>query len=97
MGTIDQQLANQIANIEKATSHSLAEWIGIVKASGLEKHGQILALLKDQHGLSHGNANILAIRAREAAAGGAQSSCAKRTKRLARRADRALLALATPE
>lgn len=71
--TIDQQLANQIANIEKATGRSLAEWIATIKASGLEKHGQILALLKDQHGLSHGNANILAIKAREAAAGGAQS------------------------
>jgi len=73
MSTIDQQLANQIANIEKATGRSLADWIAIIQESGLEKHGQILALLKEQHGLSHGNANILAIRAREAVAGGAPS------------------------
>jgi len=73
MGTIDQQAANQIANIEKASGRSLADWIRIVQDSGLEKHGQILAMLKDQHGLSHGNANLLAIKAREAAAGGGQS------------------------
>jgi len=73
MGTIDQQLAKQIANIEDATGRSLADWIGIVQESGLEKHSQILTLLKDQYGLSYGNANLLAIKAREAAAGGAQS------------------------
>jgi hypothetical protein len=72
VSSIDQQQANQMANIEKATGRSLAEWITVIEASGLEKHGQILAWLKSEHGLSHGNANLLALRAREASTGAPQ-------------------------
>jgi predicted transport protein len=72
MSTIGQQIATQIANIEKSSGRSLDEWIGIVRESGLEKHGQILAMLKER-GLTHGNANLVAIKAREAASGGSLS------------------------
>ena len=71
MSSVDEQIANQVANIERSTGRTLAEWIEIVRASGLEKHGQQVAMLKAEHGLGHGNANILAIKAREAASGGA--------------------------
>ncbi len=70
MSSVDQQIANQLANIEKATGHTLAEWTGLIRASGLEKHGQIVGWLKAEHGITHGNANLLAVKAREAAAGG---------------------------
>jgi hypothetical protein len=71
VSSIEQQTANQIANIEKATGRTLAEWTAMIHASGPEKHGQIVAWLKSEHALTHGNANLLAIKAREAAAGGA--------------------------
>ena len=71
MSSLDEQLATQIANIERSTGRTLAEWIEIVRASGLEKHGEQVAMLKAEHGLGHGNANLLATRAREADAGGA--------------------------
>ena len=74
MTSIDQQIANQIANIAKATGRTLSEWVALIDASGLEKHGQIVAWLKSEHGLTYGNANLLAIKAREAAAGGAPSA-----------------------
>lgn len=73
MPSIDDQLRTQIANIEASTGRSMAEWIGIVRASGIEKHGQALAMLKADHGLSHGNANRIVLMAREADAGGAPS------------------------
>ena len=73
MSTVDQQTATQIANIEKATRRTLAEWVALIEGSGLEKHGQIVSMLKDEHGLTHGNANTLALKAREAAAGGPSS------------------------
>jgi len=73
MSTVEEQIANQIANIEKATGRTLAGWLELIRASGLEKHGQIVSMLKDEHGLTHGNANTLALKAREAAAGGRQS------------------------
>lgn len=71
MSTVDEQIASQEANIERTTGRSVAEWIEVVRASGLEKHGQQVAMLKADHGLGHGNANLIAIRAKEAAAGGA--------------------------
>jgi predicted transport protein len=70
MSTVDEQIANQVANIEKTTGRTIAEWIEIVRASGLEKHGQAVAMLKADHGMGHGNANLVVIKAREAAAGG---------------------------
>ena len=73
MTTIEEQLASQIANIERTTGRSMAEWIEVVRASGLEKHAQVVAMLKAEHDLGHGNANRIAIEARQAEAGGAPS------------------------
>lgn len=73
MSSVDDQIANQIANIEKGTGKGLAEWIEVVRASGLEKHGQAVAMLKSEHGLGHGNANLIVTKAREAATGGPAS------------------------
>ena len=36
----------------------------LARASGLEKHGELMAWLKTEHGLSHGNANLVALSAR---------------------------------
>lgn len=56
-----------IDNLEKSTGKSLAEWIVIARNSGFEKHGQILKYLKTEHGLTHGYANLVTIKARETA------------------------------
>lgn len=69
MSTIDQQTANQIANIEKASGRSFAEWVAIIQQSGIEKHSRVVAMLKQEYGLTYGNANTLALKAREALAG----------------------------
>ena len=61
MPTIEAQLQTQIANIEKSSGRSMAEWRMIVQRRGLAKHGQIVAWLKAEHGMSHGNANRVAI------------------------------------
>jgi predicted transport protein len=72
MASVEEQIRNQIANIEASTGRSLAEWIEIVRGSGIEKHAQAVAMLKADHGLGHGNANLIVIKTREAEAGGAQ-------------------------
>ena len=46
MSTVEEQIATQVANIERSTGKILAEWIAIVRASGIEKHGQAVAMLK---------------------------------------------------
>lgn len=65
-----EQTATQLRNIETATGRSIEEWVALLHASGLEKHGQLVAHLKAEHGLTHGNANLLATVARQDAEGG---------------------------
>jgi hypothetical protein len=42
---------------------TLDEWVKLVKASGLTAHGKIVALLKADHAVSHGYANLIAHKA----------------------------------
>ena len=46
-------------NIEKNFGKPFEEWIRIVKNEKLEKHGEILKYLKEEHGFTHGYANLV--------------------------------------
>jgi hypothetical protein len=59
MTDLDKALATQMDNIVKRTGKSLAELTTIVKDSGLSKHGELVAMLKTQLGMGHGDANTL--------------------------------------
>jgi Domain of unknown function (DUF4287)/Domain of unknown function (DUF5655) len=59
--TVDEALQSQIRNIEKTYGRSIDEWIALIRASGLERHGQIVAWLKSEYGLAHGAANRVAL------------------------------------
>ncbi|HNR07651.1 MAG TPA: DUF4287 domain-containing protein [Saprospiraceae bacterium] len=61
--------ATQLANIEKSTGKNLEEWTRIILSSGLSKHGELVSLLKEKHGLTHGNANVLVHVAKQSHAG----------------------------
>ncbi|WP_159450208.1 DUF4287 domain-containing protein [Demequina sp. NBRC 110056] len=69
----EAQKATQLANIEAATGRTVAQFAQEIQATGLAKHGQILAHLKEAHGLTHGNANALAHAIREHLEGGPAS------------------------
>jgi hypothetical protein len=64
MATLDDATRTMIRNLEEKTGRSLADWAGLAGASGREKHGQIVAWLKAEHGLGHGYANLVALEAR---------------------------------
>lgn len=64
MTTVDDAVKSQARNIEQATGRSMDAWVALVKASGKERHGEILAWLKAEHGFSHGNANLVALTAK---------------------------------
>jgi predicted transport protein len=53
-------------NLLKNTGKSLEAWAQIIKASGLEKHGDQMKLLKETHGLGHGYANLICLTAKGA-------------------------------
>jgi hypothetical protein len=72
MPTVDEQLQTQIRNIEASSGRTMAQWRAAVRDKGLGKHGAIVAWLKSEHGMSHGNANRVALevlRADDAPAG----------------------------
>ncbi len=50
------------------------EWIAIVNKSGFEKHGELVNFLKDKHGFTHGNANMVVHYAKQSHAGAAENS-----------------------
>jgi len=66
MSTVDEGLAAQIRNIERQYGKSLDEWIALIKESGLTKHTEVVAMLKNRYGMSHGSAHRVALKAREA-------------------------------
>ena len=72
--SLDKAYATQIANIEKNTGKKLDEWIAIVNKTGLEKHGELVNFLKDKHGFTHGNANMLVHYAKQSHAAAAENS-----------------------
>ncbi len=62
------QLATMLANIPEKTGKTLDDWTNLIAASGLEKHGQVLKMLKADHGVTHGFANLIASKALESGA-----------------------------
>jgi hypothetical protein len=52
-------LATMLANIEKQTGKSLADFRAVITASGLTKHTALRTMLMEQFGLGYGQANTL--------------------------------------
>lgn len=71
---IDKATQTQIANIEKNTGKKLEDWISIVNKSGFAKHGELVNFLKEKHGFTHGNANVVVHFAKQSHAGAAENS-----------------------
>ncbi|HET6446971.1 MAG TPA: DUF4287 domain-containing protein, partial [candidate division Zixibacteria bacterium] len=69
--TDDPQVQSMIDNMPEKTGKSLAEWFEILSDSGLEKHGQLMKLLKSEFGVTHGYANTIVLIFRQQAEGGA--------------------------
>lgn len=61
--------ASYFPSIEKKYGRPISEWQDIVRAALPAKHMELVALLKEQHGMGHGHAN--AIVAHTLAGGGA--------------------------
>jgi hypothetical protein len=58
---IEPALQSMIDNMPDKTGKSLEEWYTLIKNKGLEKHGEIMKLLKDENGVTHGFANTITI------------------------------------
>jgi len=61
---MDKATLTMIENLQKNTGKSLEQWIAIVQKENFAKHGEVLKFLKEQHGLTHGFANLIAHKSR---------------------------------
>jgi Domain of unknown function (DUF5655)/Domain of unknown function (DUF4287) len=61
---MDEALDSQKRNIGTRTGRAFDSWVALARASGIDKHGALLAWLKSEHGLGHGDANLIAMTAR---------------------------------
>ena len=56
---VDGATQTMIDNIPAKTGRSLADWFTVLDAAGLPQHGKAMSLLKSEHGLTHGFANLI--------------------------------------
>lgn len=63
-----------IRNLEEKTGKPFSHWIEVVRKSGLVKHGEIVKMLKSDHGFTHGYANLVAHKAKQSDAGSAEDA-----------------------
>lgn len=68
MADPQKALETQIKNIEARTGLTINELISKVSHSGLAKHSEVVAMLKSEFSLGHGDANTIAHLAKQAAA-----------------------------
>lgn len=59
MTDLDKAVQTQLANIQKRTGKSLDDLYGLLRRSGLAKHGELRDLLKRDLDMGHGDANTL--------------------------------------
>jgi len=51
--------ASYFPSIEKTYGRPIAEWKDAVRAALPAKHMELVAMLKEQHGMGHGHANAI--------------------------------------
>jgi hypothetical protein len=68
MATPDDGIQTQIRNIEASYGKPVTEWFAIIAASGRTKHPEVVAMLKNDYGMTHGAAHRVSLLARQAAA-----------------------------
>ena len=68
MATVEEGLQTQIRNIEATYGKPMSEWLAVIAASGLTKHTDIVNMLKNDYGMTHGAAHRVSILARQSAA-----------------------------
>lgn len=58
--TPEEQLAAMVASLKAKTGRTMDEWTRLASSSGMAKHGELVKWLKQEHGLTHGYANLIA-------------------------------------
>lgn len=65
MPSVEDGLQSQLRNIEKAYGRTIDEWVSIVVESRLQKHTEVVAMLKQRYGMTHAAAHRVSLVARD--------------------------------
>ena len=60
---MEKAVSTMLENLSEKTGRSLAEWKTLIASEGLTKHGEIVKMLKETHGVTHGYASEIALKA----------------------------------
>lgn len=60
MATPEEMLQSMLSNLREKTGKTLIEWHSLLKEASPAKHGEAMKLLKGEHAVSHGYANLIA-------------------------------------
>lgn len=61
--TPEEMKASMIAGLKEKTGKTLQEWLTVLQAGPTSRHKELMAVLKTEHGLTHGFANMIALQA----------------------------------
>ncbi|HEV3097332.1 MAG TPA: DUF5655 domain-containing protein [Candidatus Dormibacteraeota bacterium] len=64
MPTVEEGIQSQLRNIERDYGRTIDELVLVVTGSGLTKHNEVVAMLKQRYGMSHGAAHRVSLVAR---------------------------------
>lgn len=59
MATPEEMLQTMLGNLEEKTGKVLNDWHNLLKDLNPAKHGEAMKILKGDHGISHGYANLI--------------------------------------
>jgi len=59
MSDPDRAVETQLANIRQRTGKTLPQLHALLQNCGLDKHGALVTFLKQEHGMGHGDANLV--------------------------------------
>jgi hypothetical protein len=65
--SLDKANETFVRNLETTTGKTVAQWVAVARKAGA-KHGEMMKVLKEKHGMKHGYANFIALQALKAAA-----------------------------
>lgn len=70
---MDKATQTMIENLQMNTGKTLEQWTHIVKKENFAKHGEVIKFLKENYGLTHGFANLIAHKAKGSDADSAEN------------------------
>src|ERR1700731_3598290 len=64
MATVEEGIQSQLRNIERDYGRTIDELVAVIGDSGLTKHNEVVAMLKQRYGMAHGAAHRVSLVAR---------------------------------